>query len=92
MRRRDRRRRGAIRNFEKLTGAKGTVMDLFSREQYVAFHGREPPPDWREATPADIHAPSARVDVCFTSMPCKGFSGLLSQRQSETSATRRSTV
>jgi site-specific DNA-cytosine methylase len=76
---------GAIRNFERLTGVKGTVMDLFSRDQYIAFHGREPAPDWREATPADIFAVfGPAVDVGFTSMPCKGFSGLLSQRQSET--------
>lgn len=76
---------GAIANFEKLTGMKGTVMDLFDRPQYVAFHGREPPADWREATPADVHnAFSGNVDVCFASMPCKGFSGLLSQKQSET--------
>ncbi|MGJ0508955.1 MAG: DNA cytosine methyltransferase [Methylocystis sp.] len=76
---------GAIRNFEKLTGVKGTVMDLFSAEQYVAFHGKVPPPDWREAAPADIVAAfGPHLDVCFASMPCKGFSGLLSQKQSET--------
>lgn len=28
----------------------------FDREQHVAFHGREPPVGWREATAADIHA------------------------------------
>jgi site-specific DNA-cytosine methylase len=77
---------GAIRNFERLTGVKGTVMDLFNREQYVAFHGREPPSDWRDATPADVFAAfGPAIDVCFASMPCKGFSGLLSQKQSETS-------
>lgn len=76
---------GAIRNFEKLTGVKGTVLDLFSAEQYVAFHGKAPPPDWREASPADILAAfGPHLDVCFASMPCKGFSGLLSQKQSET--------
>jgi site-specific DNA-cytosine methylase len=26
---------GAIRNFERMTGVKGTVMDLFDREQYA---------------------------------------------------------
>lgn len=76
---------GAIRNFEKLTGVKGTVMDLFSTEQYLAFHGKAPPPGWREASPADILAAfGSHLDVCFASMPCKGFSGLLSQKQSET--------
>jgi site-specific DNA-cytosine methylase len=76
---------GAIANFEKLTGAKGTVMDLFSTEQYIDFHGKVPPADWREASPADVHqAFGPNLDVCFASMPCKGFSGLLSQKQSET--------
>lgn len=76
---------GAIANFEKLTGAKGTVLDLFSREQFAAFHGKEPPRDWREATPADVFAAfGPAIDVAFASMPCKGFSGLLSARQSET--------
>lgn len=75
---------GAIANFERLTGAKGTVMDLFSREQYVDFHGKEPPAGWREATPDDIRASFGdALDVCFASMPCKGFSGLLSQKKSE---------
>lgn len=75
----------AIRNFERLTGVKGTVMDLFSTDQYVDFHGKAPPADWCEATPADVfNAFGPEVDVCFTSMPCKGFSGLLSQKQSET--------
>ncbi len=75
----------AIANFEKLTGVKGTVMDLFSAEQYVAFHGKAPPADWKEATPGDILAAfGPHLDVCFASMPCKGFSGLLSQKQSET--------
>src|ERR1700733_12094121 len=46
---------GAIRDFDKLAGVPGTVLDLFSREQYVAFHGKEPPTGWREATTADIH-------------------------------------
>jgi site-specific DNA-cytosine methylase len=76
---------GAIRNFERLTGAKGTVMDLFSAEQYAEFHGKAPPREFREASPADVHnAFGPDIDVCFASMPCKGFSGLLSQKQSET--------
>lgn len=80
---------GAIRNFDRLTGAKGTVLDLFSREQYVAFHGRQPPEGWYEATPADIRkaldGPNGeRPDVIFLSAPCKGFSGLLSATMSVT--------
>lgn len=38
-----------IRDFERLTGVRGTVLDLFDRSQYIAFHGKEPPADWREA-------------------------------------------
>ena len=31
----------AIQNFDRMTGTPGTVIDLFDREQFVAFHGRE---------------------------------------------------
>lgn len=76
---------GAIRNFERLAKCKGTVMDLFDREQFKAFHGREPGPEWREATPADISETFGEgLDVVFLSAPCKGFSGLLSSSKSKT--------
>ncbi len=76
---------GAIENFGRLTGTAGTVLDLFSRAQYAAFHGREPPPEWREAGPEDIRAAlGPKLHVCFTSAPCKGFSGLLSTSKSLT--------
>jgi site-specific DNA-cytosine methylase len=68
---------GAIRNFERLTGVKGTVMDLFSEAQYRAFHGEAPPPGWREATPRDVRSVFGRLDILFASYPCKGFSGWL---------------
>lgn len=76
----------AVRDFERLSGARGTVLDLFDREQYRAFHGHEPPPDWREATPADIRraAGGERPAALVTSPPCKGFSGLLSESKSRT--------
>lgn len=32
----------AIADFGRLAGVPGTVLDLFTREQYVAFHGHEP--------------------------------------------------
>jgi site-specific DNA-cytosine methylase len=78
--------RTAIKNFDQMTGAKGTVMDLFDREQFTAFHGREPQTDWREATPADIRkaAGNERPHIVFLSAPCKGFSGLLSESKSKT--------
>lgn len=75
----------AVAGFERLSGVRGTVLDLFSRQQYVDFHGHEPPPTWREALPADIQRAfgSERPHIGFMSPPCKGFSGLLSQAKSE---------
>lgn len=68
---------GALANFEHLTGVKGTHLDLFSRDQYIAFHGHEPPEDWQEATPADLKRIFGRLDVAFSSPPCKGLTSLL---------------
>lgn len=76
----------SIRDFNRLAGVPGTVLDLFSREQYVAFHGKEPPASWCEATAADIQraAGGERPNIVFLSAPCKGFSGLLSETRSRT--------
>lgn len=76
----------AIRDFDRLAGAPGTVMDLFDRDQYRAFHGHEPGPEWRESTPADIQraAGGERPHIVFLSAPCKGFSGLLAEGKSRT--------
>lgn len=76
---------GAVTAFSAATGVQGTVLDLFSREQYVSFHGHEPPQDWSEATPADVRKAmgNQHLHVLFTSPPCKGYSGLLSQQRSE---------
>ncbi|MBI0530339.1 DNA cytosine methyltransferase [Sphingomonas sp. TX0522] len=76
---------GAIRNFERITRSRGTVLDLFDAEQYAAFHGGPPPPGWQPAMPADILAAfGPHLDVMFLSAPCKGFSGLLSAAASGT--------
>ena len=77
--------RACIRDFERLSGVSGTVLDLFNREQYVAFHGCEPPKDWHEATTADIHRAfnNEHPHIIFLSAPCKGFSGLLSESKSK---------
>jgi site-specific DNA-cytosine methylase len=66
-------------DFERFTGIPATCMDLFDREQYIAFHGKQPPPEWREATPADVLRAAGGIcpDIIFSSPPCKGFSGLL---------------
>lgn len=76
----------AIRDFERLTGARGTVLDLFDRSQFQDFHGVEPPTGWREAGPADIRAAAGGEypHIVFLSAPCKGFSGLLSESRSKT--------
>lgn len=75
----------AIKDFGKLSGVSGTVLDMFDRDQYCAFHGNPPPSDWREATPADIQraAGNERPHIVFLSAPCKGFSGLLSEGKSK---------
>lgn len=76
----------AIADFERLAHARGTVLDLFDRQQYIDWHGSEPSAGWREATPVDIRnaAGNERPHIVFTSAPCKGFSGLLSQQKSGT--------
>lgn len=76
----------ANRDFQKLVGKAATHLDMFDREQYIAFWGKEPPAGWREATPQDIQraAGGERPHVVFLSAPCKGFSGLLSETKSLT--------
>lgn len=77
----------AIRDFDKMgDGRAGTVMDLFTREQYIAFNGHEPPAGWQEATPQDIQqaAGNEHPHIVFISSPCKGLSGLLSETLSKT--------
>lgn len=75
-----------IADFSRLAGCQGTVLDLFDRDQYRAFHDAEPPPGWREATTADIHRAfhGERPHIVFLSAPCKGFSGLMSESKSQT--------
>ena len=76
----------AMRDFARLAGVPGTVLDLFDRDQYTDFHGQQPPIGWREATPQDIHraAGGERPHIVFLSAPCKGFSGLLAEGKSQT--------
>ena len=76
----------AIRDFERLTGTRGTVLDLFDRSQFKAFHGVEPPTTWREAGTMEIRAAAGGEypHIVFLSAPCKGFSGLLAENKSRT--------
>lgn len=75
----------ALASLEMVTGVKGTLLDLFDRQQYIAFHGTEPPAGWREATGEDFRraAGGERPHVVFMSTPCKGNSGLISTKTSE---------
>ncbi|CAD5378984.1 DNA cytosine methyltransferase [Pseudomonas sp. OF001] len=75
-----------LRDFERLAGVPGTLLDLFTRDQYSRFHGQEPPAGWREATPEDIRRAAQNEDpnAVFISSPCKGASGLLSESMSKT--------
>ena len=62
----------AIKDFGRLSGVPGTVLDLFDAAQYVAFHGKPPPSGWRTATPQDIQAAAGgeRPHIVFLSAPC----------------------
>jgi site-specific DNA-cytosine methylase len=75
-----------LADFQRLSGVPGTLLDLFNRDQYIRFHGTEPPPGWCEATPDDVRraAQGSRPDAVFISSPCKGASGLLSEKMSLT--------
>lgn len=75
----------ACADFETLTGAPAARLDLFSRDDYKAFHGREPGPGWTEATAADLRAATGGIapDVVAMSPPCKGFSALLPAARAE---------
>ncbi|MEM1202677.1 MAG: DNA cytosine methyltransferase [Acidobacteriota bacterium] len=70
----------ALLAFERLSGGLGVQMDLFSEEDYRAFHGGPPPTDWREVQPEDFRRELGPVapDVLFTSPPCVGLSRLIS--------------
>jgi site-specific DNA-cytosine methylase len=74
----------SCRDFGSQVGVPASCIDLFSREQYRDFHGKEPPRNWREATPDDIRGAfqNKHPHILFTSAPCKGFSGLLSEKMS----------
>ncbi|XOK12650.1 DNA cytosine methyltransferase [Agrobacterium tumefaciens] len=76
----------SIRDFSNRAGAPGTVMDLFSIEQFIAFHGKQPPIGWRQAMPEDIRRAAGNEfpNIVFLSAPCKGFSGLLPEKSSIT--------
>lgn len=75
----------ACRAFRDLTGAPCYEADLFSAEDYEAFHGHPPPPGWCELLPEDLRRMAGgQVPLVVTiSSPCKGFSSLLSKSKSD---------
>lgn len=77
---------GAVANANAILGARIANMDLFSAEQYEAFHGRKPPEGWCEVSPTDVRAAAGgeTPDLILTSPPCKGYSGLLAEQKSKT--------
>lgn len=78
--------RMACADFRMLTGVDQACVDLFSLQQYQAWHGRMPPAGWSEATVDTVRAAAQRQfpDVVFLSAPCKGFSGLQSPTRAAT--------
>jgi site-specific DNA-cytosine methylase len=73
----------ACADFRRIVGAPCTELDLFSTEQYTAFHGRPPPDEWVEATADDLRnaAGGETPDMVFWSPPCKGLSSLQTARR-----------
>ncbi len=69
----------ACRDFYTLNGVTQACVDLFSLDQYLAWHGHMPTEGWREATADTVRAAAQWrfPDIVFLSAPCKGFSGLL---------------
>jgi len=76
----------AVRDFTKLTGTKGTCLDLFDEYDYEKFHGQPPPMFWQKATAENILAAANGEcpDILAMSPPCKGFSGLLNKKYAAT--------
>ncbi len=75
----------SIRDFGRLAGVPGTVLDLFDREQYEAFHGARAAAGLARGD-AGGHPRRRRHErphIVFLSAPCKGFSGLLSESKSQ---------
>lgn len=72
-------------DYRRITGSRCEQIDLFDREQYTDFFDQEPPEEWEEMTPNRLRERVGEIpDVVFLSPPCKGFSGLLSEKNSKT--------
>ena len=62
----------ACRDFYTLNGVTQACVDLFSLEQYLAWHGHMPPEGWREAAADTVRAAAQWrfPDIVFLSAPC----------------------
>lgn len=78
--------RRACADFKMLTGVAQACVDMFSLQQYLAWHGHMPPEGWREASADTVRAAAQWrfPDIVFLSAPCKGFSGLLPSAHAST--------
>lgn len=74
----------ACKNYERVTGSKAVCEDLFTREQFILFHGKEPPPEWEELTAVKVREQCVKTpDAVVMSPPCKGFSRLLPKKTAQ---------
>ncbi|WP_054749972.1 DNA cytosine methyltransferase [Ruminiclostridium josui] len=74
----------ACKNYERVTGSKAVCEDLFTREQFILFHGKEPPPGWEELKASKVREQCGKTpDVVVMSPPCKGFSRLLPKKTAQ---------
>jgi site-specific DNA-cytosine methylase len=75
----------ACADFEMWTGVKATCFDMFDRDQYRDFHGKEPPASWKEVTLEQIRAAAQnrRPNIVMVTAPCKGYSGLLGKEKAK---------
>jgi len=78
----------ACRDFRTLVGVDCTLMDLFTREQYTAFNGMQPPGGWHEATPAELPATNT-LTACSYRPRVKGRLGFFPSPRAARRSTRR---
>jgi len=87
----------ACRDYARLIGSEQACLDLFSREQWIAYHSKydkdgrllkraEPPATWSEISIDDFKESFGGEipSTLFTSSPCQGLSGLLSNSKAST--------
>jgi len=73
-----------VAEYNRYNSSVGKVVDFFTREQYRAYWGKEPPDGWRELTPQGLRelCGDRTPDLVASSPPCKGYSSLLGEELS----------